>query len=116
LGIWGDYVFMWLSFIDNPKNEKQIAQAFLENQQLFQALPEDTYVSLDHTVPQITPLPETDLEKALTRFRDVKKGEFEIGRIIPKDSDLWQNPEKPRAYMLATYPQLLPLYQLAVAQ
>jgi len=76
LGIWGDYVFMWLSFIDNPKNEKQIAQAFLENQQLFQALPEDTYVSLDHTVPQITPLMETDLEKALTRFRDVKKGEF----------------------------------------
>ena len=84
LGIWGDYVFMWLSFIDNPKNEKQIAQAFLE--------------------------------KALTRFRDVKKGEFEIGRIIPKDSDLWQNPEKARAYMLATYQQLLPLYQLAVAQ
>ena len=116
LGIWGDYVFMWLSFIDNPKNEKQIAQAFLENQQLFQALPEDTYVSLDHTVPQITPLPETDLEKALTRFRDVKKGEFEIGRIIPKDSDLWQNLEKARAYMLATYQQLLPLYQLAVAQ
>ena len=46
----------------------------------------------------------------------VKKGEFEIGRIIPKDSDLWQNPEKARAYMLATYQQLLPLYQLAVAQ
>ncbi|EGO5181617.1 YktB family protein [Enterococcus faecalis] len=116
LGIWGDYVFMWLSFIDNPKNEKQIAQAFLENQQLFQALPEDTYVSLNHTVPQITPLPDTDLEKALTRFRDVKKGEFEIGRIIPEDSALWQNPEKARAYMLATYQQLLPLYQLAVAQ
>lgn len=31
LGIWGDYVFMWLSFIDNPKNEKQIAQAFRES-------------------------------------------------------------------------------------
>lgn len=71
---------------------------------------------MDHTVPQITPLPETDLEKALTRFRDVKKGEFEIGRIIPKDSALWQTPEKARAYMLATYQQLLPLYQLAVAQ
>ncbi|MHC0418050.1 DUF1054 domain-containing protein, partial [Enterococcus faecalis] len=29
---------------------------------------------------------------------------------------LWQTPEKARAYMLATYQQLLPLYQLAVAQ
>lgn len=68
---------------------------------------------MDHTVPQITPLMETDLEKALTRFRDVKKGEFEIGRIIPKDSDLWQNPEKARAYMLATYQQLLAIVSIS---
>ena len=35
---------------------------------------------------------------------------------VAKDSALWQTPEKARAYMLATYQQLLPLYQLAVAQ
>ncbi|MGH2227148.1 DUF1054 family protein, partial [Enterococcus faecalis] len=67
-------------------------------------------------VPQITPLPETNLKKALTRFRDEKKSEFENGRIIPKDSTLCQTPEKARANMLATYQELLPFNQLAVAQ
>lgn len=32
---------------------------------------------------------EMDLEKVLICFRDVKKGEFEIGCIIFKDSVLW---------------------------
>ena len=114
LGIWPDYLFMWLSLIDNPKNEKEIAQAFLENQPLFQQLDDDFYLSIDHTQPEIERLNEADLEKHLTRFRDVKKGEFQIGRIIRKTDDLLNDPEKARAYMLKTYEELLPLYQLAI--
>ena len=116
LGIWPEYVFMWLSLIDNPKNEKEIAQAFLDNQALFAQLPSDFYVSTDHTQEKVTLLSELDLEKVLVRFRDVKKGEFQIGRIIRKEDALWGNPEKARAFMLATYEQLLPLYQLALSK
>ena len=61
------------------------------------------------------PLPETDLEKALTRFRDVKKVSLKLGASFPKIVPCGK-PRKARAYMLATYQQLLPLYQLAVAQ
>lgn len=114
LGIWPEYLFMWLSLIDNPKNEKEIAQAFLDNQPLFQQLDDDFYLSIDHTQPEIERLNEADLEKHLTRFRDVKKGEFQIGRIIRKTDDLLNDPEKARAYMLQTYEELLPLYQLAI--
>ncbi|MBO0441152.1 DUF1054 domain-containing protein [Candidatus Enterococcus ikei] len=114
LGIWPDYLFMWLSLIDNPKNEKEIAQAFLENPSLFQQLDDDFYLSIDHTQPEIERLNEADLEKHLTRFRDVKKGEFQIGRIIKKTDDLLNDPEKAREYMLKTYEELLPLYQLAI--
>ncbi|WP_086443643.1 DUF1054 domain-containing protein [Candidatus Enterococcus lemimoniae] len=116
LGIWPDYLFMWLSLIDNPKNEKAIAQAFLDNQRLFKQLGDDFYLSIDHTQPQIERLNEADLEKHLTRFRDVKKGEFQIGRIIRKTDDLLNDPEKARAYMLQTYEALLPLYELASKQ
>lgn len=115
LGIWPDYVFMWLSLIDNPKQEVEIAQAFLENRQLFQVLTDDFYLSTDHTQPQIIPVTEKALEKAVIRFREVKKGEFQIGRVIPKTSPLWQEPEQARTFMLETYEQLLPLYQLAIA-
>lgn len=116
LGIWPDYIFMWLSLIDNPKNEKEIATAFLENESLFKALETDFYLSIDHTQPKIDLLQATDLEKSLLRFRDVKKGEFQIGRVIYKTDPLLQNPEQAREYMLETYQQLLPLYRLALAQ
>lgn len=116
LGIWPDYLFMWLSLIDNPKNEKAIAQAFLDNQELFKQLDDDFYLSIDHTQPEIERLNEADLEKHLTRFRDVKKGEFQIGRIIRKTDNLLNDPEKARAYMLKTYEELLPLYELASKQ
>lgn len=114
LGIWPEYLFMWLSLIDNPKNEKEIAQAFLENPSLFEQLDDDFYLSIDHTQPEIERLKEADLEKLLTRFRDVKKGEFQIGRIIRKTDDLLNDPKKAREYMLKTYEELLPLYQLAI--
>ena len=113
LGIWPEYLFMWLSLIDNPKNEKEIAQAFLDNLKLFKQLPDDFYVSIDHTQPKIECLKEADLEKILIRFRDVKKGEFQIGRIISKTDQMLNDPDKARAYMLQTYEALLPFYQLA---
>ncbi|MGC6770437.1 DUF1054 domain-containing protein [Enterococcus sp. LJL128] len=116
LGIWPDYVFMWLSLIDNPKNEQAIAQAFLDNLQLFSQLPEDTYFSLDHTIPGVELLSEGAYEKGLMRFRDVKKGEFQIGRILKKDNPIWDEPEEAKSYMLETYQQLLPLYRIAIAQ
>lgn len=114
LGIWPDYLFMWLSLIDNPKNKKEIAQAFLDQLTLFQTLNDEFYVSIDHTQPEVTTLDETDLVKVLRRFRDVKKGEFQIGRIISKEDPLLKNPEKAREYMLKTYQQLVPLYRLAM--
>lgn len=114
LGIWEDYLFMWLSLIDNPKNEKEIAQAFLDNQALFEGLGDDFYLSIDHTQPAVERLRDADLEKHLIRFRDVKKGEFQIGRIIKKEDALLTNAEKAREYMLQTYQELVPLYQLAI--
>lgn len=116
LGIWPEYIFMWLSLIDNPKNEKEVAEAFLENEQLFQQLDADFQVSIDHTQAKIADLASLDLEKSLIRFRDVKKGEFQIGRVIHKDDALLGNPEKAKEYMIDTYKQLLPLYQLAIAK
>lgn len=116
LGIWPEYIFMWLSLIDNPKNESKIAEAFLNNQEMFDQLPEDFYLSLDHTQPEVEKLCEADVERGLLRFYNVKKGEFQVGRIIKKDASLLKDPEKAKNYMLETYQQLLPLYKLAMEQ
>lgn len=107
------FIGMWLSFIDNPEFEKEIAQAFVDNQELFKGLPEDFVVSLDHTKDDISILSEMALEKGLIRWRDVKKGEFMLGRVIMRGDNLLSQPEKAREYMLTTYQQLVPFYQLA---
>lgn len=116
LGIWPEYVFMWLSLIDNPKNEQKIAEAFLNNQELLDRLPADFYMSLDHTKPEVEKLIDADVERGLLRFCNIKKGEFQVGRIIKKDSPMLKNTTEARSYMLETYRQLLPLYELAMAQ
>lgn len=114
LGIWPDYVFMWLSCIDQPKNEQAIAQALLDNQGIFENLSPDYVLSGDHTQPKVEKLSPENTERLLKRFRDVKKGEFQVGRIIKKDDPLWKNPVAAEAYMVDTYEKLVPLFQLAL--
>lgn len=114
LGIWPDYVFMWLSCIDQPKNEQAIAQALLDNQQVIAGLSPDFVLSGDHTQPKVEELSPENTERLLKRFRDVKKGEFQIGRIINKEDPIWKDPEAAQAFMVETYEQLVPIYQLAI--
>ncbi|MGG5317584.1 DUF1054 domain-containing protein [Enterococcus sp. AZ072] len=116
LGIWPEYVFMWLSCIDQPKNEQAIAEKMLDNLQLFSELSSDFKVSGDHTKVEVQDLSTETVEKLLIRFRDVKKGEFQIGRIISKDSSLWKNPAKAKSYMLETYQQVMPIYQAIIQE
>ena len=116
LGIWPEYVFMWLSCIDQPKNEQAIAEKMLDNLQLFSELSSDFKVSGDHTKVEVQDLSTETVEKLLIRFRDVKKGEFQIGRIISKDSSLWKNPAKAKSYMLETYQQVMPIYQAMIQE
>ncbi|GCF94086.1 UPF0637 protein [Enterococcus florum] len=116
LGIWPDYVFMWLSCIDQPKNEKAIAQKMLDQPEVFTTLSPDFKLSGDHTKETVEDFSPEAVEKLLIRFRDVKKGEFQIGRIILKDSPLWEKPEEAKAYMLETYQQLMPLYQTIIQE
>lgn len=104
LGIWGDYVFMYLSIIDNPAKREVYANDLLAHHEF----PVDFVYSLDHTQPTYYSVSE-GLEAGLQRLHDVKKGEFEIGRVIPRDSVIWQ--ADPRGYILETFDLLMPLYE-----
>lgn len=112
LGICEDYVFMWLSLIDQPPQKTAFAQKMINHIALFEKLPQDTVINGNHLSNDIFPLEITTLKKLLTRLENVKKGEFQIGRIISKESPLWHDPKAAEAYMMATYLELLPIYQL----
>ncbi|GFH41796.1 UPF0637 protein [Lactococcus hodotermopsidis] len=104
LGIWGDYIFMYLSIIDNPVNRVAYAEYLADHHDF----PSDFVYSLDHTKADYFSVSE-ELETGIKRLHDVKKGEFEVGRVILRKSKIWQ--ETPESYILETFELLFPLYQ-----
>ena len=111
LGITPEYVVMWLSFIDNPQNEVLMAQTCLDHLEWFESLPNDFVVNTDHTKNNYHALEKERVIKDLTRWRDVKKGEFQIGRVIQKNRFNTESTDVLFDDILQTYLSLIPIYQ-----
>lgn len=108
-----EYLAAWLSFIDNPDYEQEMAEKLLHTRELFEQLSADFVINQDHTQKTIQPFNQENLEKTLIRWQKVKKGEFQIGRVIHKDSELLAHPESVSDFLVATHLQLIPVYQVA---
>lgn len=112
VGIWPEYVFVYLSMIDQPKGKTEMAERLVQKKKVLLELPKDMVISKDHTQPEYFPLTEKNLAPALDRFRKVKKSEFEIGRVFTKESRFWTDPQQALTEMLTTIDELLPIYRL----
>lgn len=115
VGLFDDHVFIWLAYIYELPKKKEIAERFLANYKLLQStLPQDYVLSMDHMKKDAVKIGETDLEAALTRFRDVKKAEFLIGQKIPAEDSILSSGEALLALIEKTYDTLLPIYKLSL--
>ncbi|WP_192988522.1 DUF1054 domain-containing protein [Carnobacterium mobile] len=114
LGLYHSHLFMWLAFIDNPQFEEEIAQSFIENPFNLEQLTTDYVVSFDHTKENVTAIQEADLIKGLSRWRDVKKGEFLVGRQLMAEDPIFNDPQALQEFILSTFQQLIPLYRQAM--
>ncbi|WP_326716993.1 DUF1054 family protein [Vagococcus jeotgali] len=110
LGITPEYALMWLSFIDNPEFEVDMAELMLENLAWFTQLPSEMMINTDHTKNNYHSLEKEQLVKDLTRFKTVKKGEFQIGRVLTREKLVKLSQDEAREYMLETYKSLVPIY------
>jgi uncharacterized protein YktB (UPF0637 family) len=114
VGLFDDFVFVWLAFIYELPNKQEMAQTFLEHiDVLKQAIPKDYVISMDHMKKDATPVGETDLEAVLRRFRDVKKAEFLVGKHIGKDDPLLKDGDGFIQMVKDTFETLVPIYKLA---
>ncbi|MFD1849190.1 YktB family protein [Oceanobacillus bengalensis] len=113
IGLFDDHVFIWLAFIYELPSKKEIGQMLMDSFPEIKSLPNDFVVSLDHMNKDSIALQELEI-KHLERFRDVKKGEFLVGRHLPfddgrvKDGEIFTNIAKD------TFQTLIPLYQKAL--
>lgn len=111
IGINEEYIFMFLSLIDNPKHEKLMAEYLLSHPALWNDLPEDYYVSGDHTKTAVNKAEEEMIEKTLHRLVKVKKGEIMLGRIIRPYNEVLGDGEKQETFFKETLDVLLPVYK-----
>lgn len=82
IGINQAYVFVWLSVIDQPKNQATIVESGLAQKELFDQLPADFTLSPDHTKYDHSPIAKWPTY--LERLQKVKKSELQIARSFQK--------------------------------
>ncbi|QQK80659.1 DUF1054 domain-containing protein [Salicibibacter cibi] len=113
VGLFDDHLFIWLAFIYELPNKKEIAQQLLDRQNQLEKLPNHYAVSLDHTKKNARTLEamgSEELHKSLVRFRDVKKGEFLIGQQIAHDNPVLENGDKLFSTIMDTFKRVRPFY------
>lgn len=118
IGLFDDRVFIWLAFIYELPNKKEIAEKFLQqSSEIKRRLPPEMMLSFDHMKKDALSLSEMDedqWEQGLKRFRDVKKAELLIGRNIMKNDPVLKDGKRFIAFTNETFDQLLPLYHLSL--
>lgn len=115
IGLFDDHLFMWLAFIYELPDKQHFAATFLNHlDDIEKSIPGDFVISQDHMKKDATTLSDIDLEKALTRFQNIKKAEFLIGRhFAPTDPAL----KSGKAFINEaeeTFKKLAPLYKISM--
>lgn len=118
VGLWESHVFIILAVIYEAPNKSGMAEQLM-NSDALDNLPPDIVASGDHMKPEATSLEELGeegLRKLLIRLRDVKKGEFVIGRHIPRNQAVSMSSDEFKQMVEKTYEELLPVYQIMLKQ
>lgn len=119
IGLWHSHLFIVLAIIYEAPQKNVMAERLLAHQSLFEQLPDDFIVSGDHMSPEAVSLGEAKedkLEGLLLRLRDVKKGEFLIGRHLSKEQATKLSASELNQLTEQTFNNLLPLYHVIVGK
>ncbi|MCE4043840.1 MULTISPECIES: YktB family protein [Lysinibacillus] len=119
IGLWHSHLFIVLAIIYEAPQKNVMAERLLAHQSLFEQLSGDFIVSGDHMSPEAISLEESKedkLEALLLRLRDVKKGEFLIGRHIPKEQAIKLSASEFHQLTEQTFNSLLPFYNVIVGK
>jgi len=115
IGLWSTHLFIVFAIIYEAPQKNLMAQRLLANKSLLQQLPNDFIVSGDHMSPEAISMEdakEDKLDELLIRLRDVKKGEFLVGRHIPREEAIKLSVIQFQQLVEETFTTLLPIYKI----
>ena len=117
VGLFDDRVFVWLALIYELPAKQAIAETYLNHfDEVRGMIPDHFMLSFDHMKKDavaLCDLSDTELQKALERFRDVKKAELLIGRNLPSSASVLADGPRFIELVKETIHTLMPLYQMA---
>ena len=115
IGLFDDHVFIWLAHIYELPHKEEIANRFIENKSsILEILPGHFDISMDHMKKPSQKVSEIDLDVTLKRFKEVKKGEFLVGRKIDSKDPLVKDGETFIKTVIETFETVSPLYKIAM--
>ncbi|HWL12242.1 MAG TPA: DUF1054 domain-containing protein [Ureibacillus sp.] len=113
IGLWNTHLFIIVAIIYEAPQKSEMATRLLNQIDLFDELPEDFIISGDHMSQDSIPLNtgrEKQLEELLVRLRDIKKGEFLVGRHISREEAVNLTSEQFLQLTEETFEALMPIY------
>ncbi|MDM5246755.1 MULTISPECIES: DUF1054 domain-containing protein [unclassified Lysinibacillus] len=119
IGLWSTHLFIVLAIIYEAPQKNVMAERLIANKTLLQQLPNDFIVSGDHMSPAAISMEdakEDKLDELLNRLRDVKKGEFLVGRHIPREQAIKLSASELHQITEETFSSLLPIYNIIVGK
>ena len=119
IGLWESHLFIVVAIIYEAPQKAEMAERLLQNMDVFDQLSDDYIISGDHMSPDAISLGEARenvLEQLLVRLRDVKKGEFLVGRHIPAEEAVKLSSDEFMRMAEETFNNLLPIYNTVIGK
>lgn len=115
IGLFDDHLFIWLAYIYELPDKQEFAKILLNHlDDIKQSIPDNYVISMDHMKKNAETLADSNLEKVLTRFRDIKKAEFLIGRHIKPDDPILEDGQTFLKEVEQTFKKLTPIYRISM--
>lgn len=116
IGLWGTHLFIVVAVIYEAPQKAEMAERLLANVKPFNKLTDDFVLSGDHMSPDVVPFDKEQLQKLLTRLRDIKKGEFLVGRHLTIEQATAMSAEEFLAFAEETFDKLVPIYNAIIGK
>ncbi len=118
IGLYDDRVFVWLAYLYEIPNKRNIATKLIENlAKIDKLIPNNYFLSFDHLKKDAVTyqtLNKDDLKSHLESFRDVKKTDLLIGKQISFTEPVLQKPEEFIKLVRDTFQTLMPIYRMTL--
>lgn len=116
IGLWGTHLFIVVAVIYEAPQKAEMAERLLANIKQFEKLKNDFVISGDHMSPNVESLDKEKLQKLLQRLRDVKKGEFLVGRHLTIEQATTMTADEFLTFAEETFGALLPIYNTIIGK